>query len=859
MPKEEISDMSIWTWLEDFLRESRYGLRRLFNNPGFTAVAVITIALGIGANTAIFTLVHAVLLSPLPVAKPSELYSLGDTTKCCDTTDFASIADNFAFYSYPLYKQLRDHTPEFTELAAFQSTTVNFSVRRNDVAHPYSGEFVSGNYFSLFGVGASAGRTFAATDDQPNAPPVAVMSYRTWKKNFGSDPAVIGATFTLNGSPTTVVGIAARDFLGDSFRVDPPDFWVPLEAEPTLIHDDALLNQSSEYWLYVVGRLRNRVQPGQVQSHVLLEIQDWLTNLVGVSERNRRVIAKIHMMLTPASSGVSRLRDSYGGSLRLLMAVSGVVLLIACANVANLLLARGAANRAQTALRVALGAERRLLIRQAITEGVLLALLGGVAGIGVAFAGARIILWLAFRGATFVPIDPTPSLPILAFAFVLSLVTGVIFSTAPAWAALKVDPIESLRGTGRSTHDHSRLARMLVIAQAALSLVLLVSAGLLAISLHNLQNQRLGFQTQGRLIVRVNPASAGYTLEHLEVFYRQLQDRLGQMPGVISVSVALQSPLIGPNFGTNMVIEGHPPSSDQVQDAASYNFVSARYFDTIGNRVLHGRPLNEQDTPNSHRVGVINEAFARKFFPGQDPLGKHVGLNDISHSNDYEVVGIVEDAKFRNLTSPPDPRLFLPLLQLVTYQNPEDAGYQVRASYIDSIQLHVAGAPENFEPVVRRTLADINPNLAVVKFLTLEDQVVTSLNSNRLIAELTTLYGFLALILACIGLYGIAAYMVTRRTAEIGIRMALGANRFKVVRMVLRVAMRPIIIGLLIGVPMALVTGRVLANQLFGVTSYDPVVIGSATVVLTLSAVLAALVPAYRAASIDPIFSLKVE
>jgi macrolide transport system ATP-binding/permease protein len=851
--------MSQWKWLENFFRDSRYALIRLRKSPGFTAVAIITIALGIGANTAIFTLVHAILLSSLPVEKPSELYSLGDTSRCCDTTDFTEIVENFALYSYPLYKHLRDHTPEFTDLAAFQSVLVNFSVRRSGFARPYVGEFVSGNYFSLFGVGAFAGRTFTSTDDQPSAPPVAVMSYRTWRKDFGSDPSVVGTTLTLNGLPATVVGIASQDFFGDSVRVDPPDFWVPLSAEPALIHDDALLNQNGEYWLYVIGRLGNGTQPAQAQSRVLLEIQEWLTNLVGVSEHSRQSIAKINMVLAPANGGVSRLRNTYGKSLRLLMAVSSVVLLIACANVANLLLARGTANRLQTALRVALGAARGSLIRQAITEGVLLALLGGTAGVIIAFAGTRVILRLAFRGAGFVPIDATPSLPILAFAFFLSLVTGVIFSLAPAWAALKVHPMESLHGAGRSTRDHSGLARVLVIAQAALSLVLLAGAGLLAVSLRNLQNQQLGFQTQGRLIVRVNPSSAGYTPDRLPVLYRRLQDRFAQIPGVRSISLALQSPLTGSNFGTNVVIEGHAPSPDTAQDTAFYNFVSAHYFETIGDRLLHGRPIDEQDTPNSHLVAVINEAFARRFFPGEDPIGKHVGLNDISHSNDYEIVGIAEDAKFRDLTAAPDPRLFLPLLQLVTYQNSEDAAYQVRANYIDSIQLSVAGPPEDFEPVIRQALADINPDLAVVKFLTLEDQVGISLNGNRLIADLTTLYGILALILACIGLYGVAAYMVARRTAEIGIRMALGANRFNVVRMILRVAMRPIAIGLLIGVPMALVTGRIFASQLFGVEGYDPIIIGSATVVLTVSAVLAALVPACRAASVDPTRALRTE
>jgi predicted permease len=861
--REESRDAWGWNWLEHFIQDARLALRQLRKSPGFTMVAILTLALGIGANTAIFTLVNAVLLKSLPVANPSQLYSLGDTRKCCDTTDFGDIRDNFALYSYPLYKQLRDHTPEFSDLAAFQSAPANLSVRRTGLATPaesYLGEIVSGNYFATFGVAAFAGRMLTAEDDQPTAPPVGVISYRAWHLRYGEDPAVVGATFTFNGLPATIVGITPPGFYGHSLRSDPPDFWVPLAMEPPLSPDNAILNRTNHYWLYVIGRLRPETRPTQVQARVMAEIQQWLSSLAGVSEYDRQLISTLRMNLTPAGSGVTRLRNAYGEGLRLLMIISGLVLLIACANIANLLLARSTANRLQNVVRVALGASRGRLIRQMVTEGLVLALLGGIAGIAVAFAGTRGILLITFRNENYVPIDASPSFPVLGFALLVSLVTGLVFSFAPAWIASNTHPAEPLRGAGRSTVDHSALPqKLLVAAQAGLSLVLLVGAGLLTESLRNLENQKFGFEPEGRLIVNVRPASAGYTLERLPALYQQLKDRLGQIPGVRSASLALSSPFGGWNFSTPVFIEGRAPARNPDEDLAVYDFVSAQYFQTIGNRILRGRPISEQDTPNAHYIAVVNETFARKFFPGQDAIGKHLGISDISHAGDYEIVGIAEDAKFRDPKLPADAMFFMPLLQVETYKDSDDQAYQIWANYIDTIQLRVTGRPENYQRAVQQTLADIDPNLTVRRMMTFEDLVDGSLNSPRLIAQLTTVYGFLALILASIGLYGVAAYTVARRTSEIGIRMALGAQRLTVVGMVLKSAMQPIAIGLGAGVPVALVGGYAIASQLYGVKEYDPFVLAGAVAVLAAAAVLAAIIPARRAASIDPIRALRIE
>lgn len=852
--------MRAWTPIEDWILDLHRGLRQLRKSPAFTAVAVLTLALGIGANTAIFTLVHAVMMKRLPVSEPGQLYVLGDAKICCDTTD---VQESFALYSYPLYQRIRDNTPEFSQIAAFQTWLQAFSVRRSGVdtlAQPYNGYFVSGNYFSTLGLTAFAGRNLSPEDDQPNAQPVAMMSYRAWHLHYATDPAVIGATFMLNGVPVTIVGVTPPGFFGETLRSDPPDFWAPLAAEPLLSRDNPLLNQPGEYWLYAIGRLRPATQPARAQARLTAEVQQWFGDQGGVSVRYGEEISKVRVTLTAAGSGVGPLRNNYGDGLRLLMVVSALVLLIACANVANLLLARGMATRSQVAVRVALGASRARLMRQMLTEGTLLALLGGIAGVAVAFAGTRAILALAFRGAKYVPIDASPSLPVLAFAFLLSLVTGIIFSMAPTWVTSATQPIESLRGTGRSTRDQAAAPqKALVILQAAMSLVLLVGAGVLTKSLANLENQQLGLETQSRLIVRINPALAGYTAERLPVLYRELEDRFSQLPGVRSASLALHSPMDNWNWSSVVFMEGHTPAANPEDDNVEYDFVSAHYFETIGTRLLRGRAIDVQDTPDSHRVAVVNEAFARRFFPNEDVLGKHLGMNDASHSGDYEIVGIVENTKYRSPKTPAHPMFFIPLLQTVRYQAPTDNAYQTWANYIDSIQLRVTGRPENFEEVVRQTLADIDPNMTAIKMTKFEDQIGAGFDSQRLIARLTTLYASLALILASIGLYGVAAHMVARRTAEIGIRMALGAQPANVVATVLRSAMAPVGVGLLIGVPAVFGAGRAIASQLFGVSSYDPLVIGAAIAALSVSSALAAIIPARRAASIDPLKALRME
>jgi predicted permease len=835
------------------MQDLRYALRRWRQAPGFAAVCVITLALGIGANTAIFTLVNAVMLKNLPVSNPKQLYRLGDRDNCCVIGGFE---DNWSIYSYPLYQQFREHTPEFSELAGFQAGLSNVSARRSGAispAEPFLSEFVSGNYFSMFGLNAFAGRVISPTDDTPGATPVAVMSYRAWQ-HFGLDPSVIGATFNINQVPYVIAGIAPPGFFGDTLRSDPPDFWLPLATEPAFNTQNSLLNRRDFAWLYVIGRMKPGASPASVQSETTVELKNWLAAEPNLSDRDRSELGKQRITVVPAGGGVAAMEADSGPGLRLLMAISGLVLLIACANLANLLLARGASTRFETALRAALGAPRGRLMGQIITESVLLGIVGGLAGLFVAFAGTRAILLLVFRGAHYVPISPAPSLPVLGFAFVLSLVTGIVFGVAPAWVTSRSDPADILRGAGRSTRDRFSLPRkFLVVLQVALSAILLIGAGLLTETLRNLENQRFGFEPEGRLVVRVDPALAGYKPEALYGLYQRLAERLPQIPGVISSSYSLYSPMRGDNWSFGIDLEGHAP--DERNDS-SYDRVSSRYFETIGTHLLRGRVIGDEDTPTSQPVAVINETFARKYFPKQDPIGKHFGMGGAGHAGDFEIVGIVEDAKYQDARKLPYPTFFMPFLQI---QKDPKLSFMIGSHYAGDIELRVAGRPENLSAEVRRALAEIDPNLTVIDMATMNEQLARNFNQDRLIARLTELFGMLALVLACVGLYGVTSYSVARRTSEIGIRMALGAQRTNVLGLVLRGVMVQLVIGLAIGIPVALAGGQLLASQLYGVQSHDPIVLGLAAVVLAISALLAGFIPARRAASIDPIRALRME
>jgi putative ABC transport system permease protein len=842
------------------MKDIRYALRQFLNAPVFTITAVLTLALGIGATTAIFTLVHAVLLNSLPVAKPSELYRVGDVENCCVN---GGLQDNWSLFSYDKYKTFRDNTPGFVELAAFQAGGDLIGVRRagsNQPAQSLRSEYVSGNYFAMFGIGPYAGRVLTPDDDRKGAPPAAVISYRAWQNKFGGDPSVVGSSFTMNGQPITVVGIAPPAFFGDRLT-NPAAFWIPISASPLIDGPGAIIDFPQQDWLDIIGRLAPGADPKQIGAHMQLELQQWLLSPIGQLQPGERdMVAKQTLRLAPGGGGVQALRDEYQSSLHLLLWISALVLTIACANVANLMLVRATSRKLQTSIRAALGAPPSRQIRQVLTESAVLAVLGGIVGIAIAFGGTSLILRLAFQN-TYVAIHASPSLPVLAFTFIVSLITGVLFGVAPAWITANAAPADALRGAGRSTgRSGGWTQKSLVIAQAALSLVLLSAAGLLTQSLRNMQSQKFGFETPNRYIGHLDPQMAGYRAEQMQALFRQLHDSLAAIPGVNRVSFAMYTPMEGDNWGENVFVAGQPPPPpDSNQNNASWLRVSAGYFETLGTKIIQGRSITEQDTPSSQRVAVVNQTFAKHFFHDGNPIGQHFGYIDMKHADSYEIVGVTEDTQYREPTRKIPPMFFLPSTQGIVFDNPRFKAFEDRNHVLNAVALETRGKVPGLEAQVRRVFADVNPDLPVIDFTSFGDQVDGNFAQQKMIAKLTSLFGLLALVLASVGLYGVTAYSVERRTNEIGIRMALGAGRLSVLKLVLKGALVQMGIALVIGIPVTIAAGRAMSAQLFGVKPYDPRILLITTGALVLAAFLAAVIPARRAATLDPIRALRTE
>src|SRR5215469_4094243 len=842
----------------------KFALRQFQKSPGFAVTIMLTISLGIGANTAIFTLVHAILLKSLPVANPATLYRIGDLDDCCVNGGYQNDNGDFDLFSYDLYRHFQDNTPEFEPLAAFQSGQNMMTVRvGNTMARSERTEYVSGNYFSTFGVGAYAGRMFQPSDDVPGAAPVAVISYAAWQASHGADGNVVGSTFFIQSHPVTIVGIAPPGFFGDRINDNPPAFWIPLNAEPVLEGATTLLKVSESNWLYVLGRTKPGVAPKALEAKITASLRQWLaTQPAYTLNGNNREIPKQHVVLTAGGGGIQNLQQETGDGLRLLTWISALVLLVACANIANLLLARGAARRAETSIRTALGAARSVLIKRALTESVLLAVAGGIIGVGIAYLGARMILSLAFPEARQMPIHAGPSPVVLGFAFLLSLITGVIFGIVPAWISSHADPAEALRGLNRSTGDRSLLPqKTLIVLQGALSLVLLVGAGLLTKTLRNLEHQDFGITTANRYVIHLD-TGGGYNLETIGTLNQRIEDEFKALPGVKSVGLALYSTLEGNNWGESVFVEGRPAPGPEDHNGSSWDRVTPHFFETIGQPVIRGRGFTDQDTAASQMVAVVNQAFVKKFFPKEDPIGHHFGVFDQKFASNFEIVGIVADAKYTNPRDDVRPMYFRPITQFnrnITTSERQFFMAESRSLYPNSITVQYAGDAASLESMARHTLANINPDLTVVSFKSLDYQVADNFNGERLISRLTGLFGVLALALASVGLYGITAYSVARRTNEIGVRMALGANRKDVIAMVMRRALILVAIGLTIGIPVALVGGRLMRTQLYGVSTYDPLTLAGAVLVLAASAALAGFIPSRRAASIEPMNALRIE
>jgi macrolide transport system ATP-binding/permease protein len=861
--------------METLAQDLRYAVRQLRKSPGFTLTAIITPALGLGANTAIFTLVQGILLRSLPVADPSQLYRIGDTDNCCVNGGFVEDNGDFDIFSYDLYLHLKGSAPEVESLAAVQAGQWQWSVRRgNELSKELHGEFVTGNYFSTLGVGSYVGRVLGESDDKPTSSPVIVISYRSWQSEFGADPSIIGQTVSIQAHPFTIVGVAPPSFFGDRVSDRPPDFWMAVNQEPYTRGDGAILHHPDQNWLYPLGRVRPGTNISALQAKLSAALRNWLSTRPAYTEHGgASIIPRQHVMIVPGGGGIQNMQQETGAGLKMLMIVSSVVLLIACANIANLVLARSTTRRGDVAVRMALGAGRRRVIRQIITESVLLSCIGGLAGLAVAYAGTRTILALKFPEARNLPIEASPSLTVLGFAFLISLATGVVFGFAPAWFSSHAQPAEVLRGVNRSTRDRSSLPqKVLVISQAALSLVLIAGAILFTRSLNNLEHQNFGIVTENRSVVHVDPAGAGYTADRLPALYRQIEDRISSLPGVATIGMALYSPLEGDNWGECVIQQGHPAPGPNDKCNSTWDRVSPGFLESIGVPIVRGRDISDQDTENTQTVAIVNQEFVRRFYPSEDPIGRHFGIDLPQFSGSFEIVGVFRDFKMNNPRDKQRSVFLRPLAQRFNgYKNAANTS-QVQASFIDaivggetqsmfinSIVVNFRSPQQNADELLRRTLASIDPNLTVVDLRTFDQQVAGNFTDDRLVARLTTLFGFLALILASVGLYGVMSYFVARRTGEIGIRMALGATRSSVLASVLRSALVQIVIGLAFGIVLALVGAHCASSQLYGVTAYDPWAFAGAALALAFCAALASFIPARRAASIEPMQALRTE
>jgi len=847
------------------------GLRQLRLDPGFTLTTVITLALGIGATTAIFTLVHQVMLKSLPVSKPEELWRIGDKVRCCIWGGYNQGEDSdFSLFSWEAYRHFRVHTPEFADLAALQAGSAQLGVRKagsQAQADTRNGQYVSGNFFKTFGVSPWIGRLMTDADDQENAPPVAVMSFHIWQDKYGSDPSVVGSTYQINEHPFTVIGIAAPGFYGAKLAGwGMPDLWLPLTTELMIDGATSRLKRPDSNFLDLIGRVRSGVSPKSLEAKLKVEFHDWLASHVSdMAPGDKQLWKKQTLRLIPGGAGVEVMREAYQAGLKLLLIAAGCVLLVACANLANLTLARGLKDRQQTSVRVALGASRGRLVRKALLESVMLAIIGGAWGIGVACAGTRLILYLAFQIGgpnKYVPIGATPSWPVLLFTLGVSVLTGVLFGMAPAWMTSHVDPVEALRGANRSVGGGRSFAqKLLVVAQAAMSLVLLTAAALLGQSLRNLEHQSFGFETKDRYIAWINPSLNNYNLAHMEPLFRQIDERLMRIPGVRVAAPALYAPMTGDSWNDGVRVEGRPEPGPREDMSAGFARVMPGFFEALGAKIVRGRAFTEQDTDATRKVVVINEAFARRFFKDQNPIGQHFGPNRIKYSAAYEIVGVSHDIRYMtyDYRDPIRPMYWLPETQTVEWDDPAFQSGEIWSHYLYNIVIWAPGYRGNIEESVRKAIASVDPELVVSGVDPYSKVVSADFQQENMIATLTMLFGVLGLVLAAVGLYGVMAYTVEQRTSEIGVRMALGADRGGVVRMILRSAFSQVGVGLGLGIPAAIGAGRLMSDQLFGVQPYDPLMLMIAIFSLCVAALLASLIPASRAAGVEPMVALRNE
>lgn len=849
-----IKEKSVMTWgsetLESFFSDVAYGTRALLRSPALTLVALASLALGIGANSSIFSLLDAVLLRSLPVRNPQQLVLLG-------TGDASGIGNNFVdseLYSYPFYRQLREKNSVFSEVAAIFSMTddVHGFVLTGQGQSPTDSELmhvnlVSGTYFSMLGVQAELGRTLTEADDNSQGDhPVVVLSHGFWKRALASDPNVLNRKIKLGTTIFTVVGVAPAEFFGTRVG-ESPDMWVPMSMTKSVPPGWDAYDKNFTQSMNVMGRLKPNVSLAQATANVNLLLQQITRGFsdADLSQKNLDKLSKTQVPLTPMANGLSSIRQQFSEPLQILMAIVALVLLIACANIANLLLARSTARARELAVRQALGAQRSRLVRQLLTESLTLALIGGLLGIGFALVANRFLLRMVSGGPDVLPIDVGLNLRLLAFTFAVTIATAILFGTIPAFRATRLHLTDSLKdGRGPSgAGTKNPLAKVLVISQVALSLVLTVGAGLFLRSLVNLNHIDPGFNRENVLRLQVETDALGYKDNdpRLNALYQQIETRVNALPNVKAASFSAFTFHEG-SWSDAILVPGMPNNENA---GVHQNVVGNGYFKTMQIPLIAGRTFSATDTATSQRVAVISEHIAKTLFPPGNPIGRHFHIGKNKPENEYEVIGIVKDAKFNNMQE--------------QTKNINYLSYRQRPWTFGDFEVSYSGDFDAISTSVQQAIKSINPNVRIAHVTTLDEQVARSMTNQRLVAQLSAFFGLLAVFLSAIGIYGLMSYVVSRRTNEIGIRMALGAARSNVSWLVMREILLMVAIGIAIGIPVAVAGDRLVANMVFGIKGTDPLSLAAAVVILVLVASTSGYLPAKRASRIDPMKALRYE
>ena len=818
--------------MNGFLQDVRYALRQLRKNPGFTLVATLTLALGIGANSAIFTVVNAVLLKMLPVADPQRLVVIGDPVQANHRSNGTPRTDVF---SYPLYKELRDRNSVFSGLcAAATDHRIEINAGQGGVSDlQVVGRMVSGNYFNLLSLQPAAGRLFADSDDTAeSANPVVVLGYGYWQSKFALSSSIIGKDIQLNGYPFTVVGVAPAGFDGDVVGERMAVF-VPLSMQPEIVRGRHWLKDPNSSWLSLIGRLQQGITPARAEADINLVFQQAMKGDYGatLSSDDRNAIHDDHIAVAAGGGGLSELRGYYGGPLLMLMGIVGLVLLIACVNVANLLLARASVRKREIAVRMAIGADRRRVLQQLLTESVLLALFGGVTGSLLAVWGVRLLVKMIGSDAA---LSLSPDARVLAFTLGVSLLTGILFGLVPALRTLDVRVSPALKDSSRTTADSSRFGwgNGLIAGQVAISLLVLFAASLLVRSLQKLMTQDFGYTRDHLVVARLDPTSAGYNSEKMKLVAEQLNARLAATPGIRAVTYSTNGLFAHSESGDAILVPGFKASGPRDR-VAMEDYVGPDYFGVVGIPILAGRGIEAKDTATATRVAVVNETMAKHSYWAGGPL---------------TIVGVSHDAKDHGsgLRDKVPPRFYM------AYQQVPDP-IQIM------IEAQVEGVPSFVVVNVKSQIKAVDPQLPIAFVDTLDNLVNDSAANQIALAKLSAFFAGLALVLACIGLYGVMSYTVAGRTREIGLRMALGARRGDVVQLVLREALLLVAAGIVVGIPVALASGRVLHTFLFELSSTDPFSLIAVVLTLGIVAAAASFIPAQRAAKVEPMVALRNE